>query len=313
VSVRRVIRVGVAASTVAIALAIPAAAVAGGSYVVPAGFTTTGVLHGSGGFKEQLWENDRRDAKLTVMGHHAKTTYAVAGGPVADGRVSARLGKRGGFDLRFLPAGRTRRFKVQGNCEGAPYRFQRGYLVGHFAFRGERDYTRARGRRIPAARESWPALRCEYVEGRREHHPLKEPRLRVAGWTYEGRGVYFDAALFHRDGRPADQRVEYLAQLSGRAGQVSIQRKVTVAAPEDGIAFPGLPQVPEEVAVGPPAPFTGSAEFLRTHESTFTWTGDLAVDFPGLGRVRLAGPRFGARLCTLEGCISREPERSDDL
>jgi hypothetical protein len=78
--------------------------------------------------------------------------------------------------------------------------------------------------------------------------------------------------------------------------------KLIVAAPERTLLFPGAPHLPEEVAVRPPAPFAGSAEFLRTPESTFTWTGDLAVTFPGLDPIRLTGPRFGVQICVLKGC-----------
>jgi hypothetical protein len=295
----------------ALALALPAAGSASDNYVTHAGFSTTGVVPGTNGFKLQFWEGSRRNFKLTVKGHHSKTVYEAEGGPIGGGRVSGRLGRRGGFDLRFVPAGRPRFFKPPSWCLGRPYRWQPGYLVGHFAFRGERDYTRARGHRVYAARESWSSLRCHYARGP-ERHPAKEARLHLGAWSNGRHGVDFAAALFHRQARPGAERVEYRATVFDRSGPVSVGREVAVAAPEGSIAFPGTPRVSEAATVSPPAPFVGTAAFTRTRESTFTWTGDLAVDFPGLGPVRLAGPRFGARLCTLEGCVSEMQEHPSE-
>jgi hypothetical protein len=308
-SARRVTRVWPVVVALALALVIPAGASAARTYVTHAGFSTTGLVHGTNGFKLQFWESSRRKFKATVKGHHQKTVYETEGGAVSGGRVSARLGGRGTFDLRFVPIGKPRFFRPPRWCRGPAYRWQLGFLVGHFAFRGERHYTRARGVRVPAARESWSPLRCHYLTGS-ERHAAKDPRIHVGGWSYEkGHALSFGAALFHRQARPLDRRVEFRASLYEQSGPLTIEREVEVAAPEASISFPGRPDLPEEAVVSPPAPFVGTAEFLRTPESNFTWTGDLAVDFRGLGRVRLAGPRFGARMCMPEGCISRDQDR----
>lgn len=300
-----------AVAALALALAAPAPAAAADTYVIPAGSTTGASVRASNGFGVRIWENDLAAFRLIVKGHHSRTIYSVGGGPVSGGRVSADLGKRGEFDLRFVPAGRPSRVRVASWCDDAMGRWERGFLVGRFRFRGERDFTQVRGHRLPAARESWPSLRCHYASGS-EYHPAKEPRFRVLAWSRGRRGADFAAALFHRQARPAARRVQFRATAYGRAGRVSIDREIAVAGPEADLDIPGPPRLSEEVTVSPPAPFTGTATFARTHESTFTWTGDLAVDFPGRGVVRLAGPRFGARLCTLEGCISREPEDEAD-
>ncbi|HET7508324.1 MAG TPA: hypothetical protein VFJ53_08205, partial [Solirubrobacterales bacterium] len=87
-----------------------------------------------------------------------------------------------------------------------------------------------------------------------------------------------------------------------------ISREVKVGATESTFVFPGGPKLPEEVTVEPPKPFAGSAAFTRTPESTFSWSGDLSVEFPGMNPVRLAGPGFGAGVCAVDGCVSQEPE-----
>jgi hypothetical protein len=295
------------ALVVVLALVLPTAAAANGTYVSHAGSFVTGITGGTNGFRLQLWETGRRHFKLVVKGHDSKTTYETEGGPVAAGRVSARLGARGGVDLRFVPVGRPRAIQPPSWCEGPPSHWQPGYLVGRLAFHGERGYTRARRHRLHAARDTWPPLRCHYASGP-EYHPDKEARARVGSWSFQHRALSFGAALFHRDARPRARRVEFRASDYDRSGPVTIDHQVEVAAPEADVDFPDGP-VSETATVSPPAPFSGSATFTRTHESTFTWTGDLSVTFPGIGPFRLAGPRFGARLCTAEGCISRNQEQ----
>jgi hypothetical protein len=46
----------------------------------------------------------------------------------------------------------------------------------------------------------------------------------------------------------------------------------------------------------PPAPFSGSGSFQRGADGSTTWSGSLAVSFPGMPNVALAGPQFTASL-----------------
>jgi hypothetical protein len=48
--------------------------------------------------------------------------------------------------------------------------------------------------------------------------------------------------------------------------------------------------------VDPPAPFAGSARYVRRRGARDRWTGSLTAALLGLGRVRLAGPGFAAGL-----------------
>ncbi len=158
--------------------------------------------------------------------------------------------------------------------------------------------------------ESWSPLRCHYVNGGRlSAGPT--PRAHVSAWRYGHQpagAVGFGAVLFPHHAHPARQRVHLRAWTSKQVGRVFVEHEIGVTAPETTVAFPGGPKVPEDITLSPPAPFTGTAAFTRTPESTFTWTGDLAVEFPGLGPIRLTGPSFDARMCALEGCVSQEPE-----
>jgi hypothetical protein len=169
---------GSVALVAALALALPALASASDGYVSHAGFVTTGVARGAHGFNLQFWEGRRRNFKLTVEGPDSRTTYATDGGPDSRGRVSARLGERGSVRLHFVPVGKPRFYAPPSWCEGGPTRRQLGYLIGHFAFHGERGYTSVRSGRLYAAHETWPEWRCRYATGP-DRHADEEARARV--------------------------------------------------------------------------------------------------------------------------------------
>lgn len=59
---------------------------------------------------------------------------------------------------------------------------------------------------------------------------------------------------------------------------------------------------PRSATIDPPSPFTGSATFQQESSKDFSWTGDLAVELPGIGEVNLAGPKFETELCLGRRC-----------
>jgi hypothetical protein len=60
--------------------------------------------------------------------------------------------------------------------------------------------------------------------------------------------------------------------------------------------------------VSPSAPFSGSASFALTSPRQAEWSGDLAVDLPGYGRVALTGPKIRAGLCETKACTPTLPK-----
>jgi len=282
------------------------------------GATTFARLQATHGYRVNFSETEEGYFFVRVKGHGSTTDFATKTGRKAGDHLVANFGSRGRFDLRFV-ATATEPLPVGSECEGKAS-YATGYLVGGAHFRTERGFAQIRVHRVPAARESWSRLTCEFTGGELPppgHPKEKRTTFEAVAATYAKdaglfaapeRSLTFRATQFFRHAKPADHRVDYLAELQENAGRITVHRKLLVAAPERSLLFPGIPNLPEEVAVKPPAPFTGSAELLRTPESTFTWTGDLAVTFPGLDPVRLTGPRFSARICNHKGCASRGAE-----
>lgn len=299
---------GVLATVVALILLAPTQALASDTYAVPAGSLVYGLVAGTHGYRIRIFKGERggrRHFRLRAEGHHATVIYSVPVGRAPLDGIVANLGRRGRFDLRLAPKGKERPLGLGGNCEGQKGRWQRGYLVGIARFHGERGYTDLRLHRIPVISESWPAFRCHYAHGGGPYGK----RRRAQVFAHRS-GLGFGGVLSSRHSGPADQRAFFRAWKGGSAGRMWISREVKVPAPESTFVFPGGPNLPEEVTVEPPQPFAGSAGFTRSPESTFSWSGDLTVEFPGMDPVRLAGPKFVAGVCAVDGCVRQEPERT---
>jgi len=305
------------AAVLAVALLAPTSALAGETFSFGPGAVTFARLQATHGYRVNFSETEGGYFFVRVKGYGSTTDFATKTGRTPGARVRANFGRRGRFDLRFV-ATESEREPVGSGCEGNE-KYESGYLVGRARFRTERGFAQVRVHRVPAARESWSRATCEFSGELPEAGHPKEKRttFEAVAATYAKdaglfdppeRSLTFRATQYFRHVKPANRRVDYLAELQENAGRVTVHRKLLVAAPERSLLFPGTPNLPEEVAVKPPAPFTGSAELVRTPESTFTWTGDLAVTFPGLDPVRLTGPRFSARICNHKGCASRGAE-----
>lgn len=314
---RRATRWGGAALALLLAFALVAPARSPGAETFSFGpggvtFARVGATHG---YRVDFSENDAGYFFVRVKGHGSTTDFAIKTGHPPDGRLRADFGARGKFDLRFVPVGRPEPIPHGRSCEGRPGSLQPGYLVGRARFRTERGFAQIRLHRAAAERETWSHLVCELGELPVFGHP-KEKRTILTAAESDASSPFvtpkwaltFRATQFYRHARPAAHRVDFVAELKQSAGRISIHRKVLASAPERSLLFPGAPSLPEEVTVTPPAPFAGNADFLRTHESTFTWTGDLAVTFPGLSPIRLSGARFGVVICASKGCVSRRAE-----
>ena len=70
---------------------------------------------------------------------------------------------------------------------------------------------------------------------------------------------------------------------------------------------PNLAEPLSEAIIEPPAPFSGTATFHLETPKKANWTGDLAVELPGLGTVPLTGPKIAAGLCHGRDCTKTLP------
>lgn len=209
--------------------------------------------------------------------------------------------------MRFTPHGQPHRLQRYSFCDGPGPTVQRGTVHGTIHFRGERGYTIADPHSAPAELEILPSQRCHYGElGHSKHPPRYTATLQVDDETGGPPVTRFEALRFAPGSRPPTRRVFYEASEYEQVGKVQVTRQVRLATDSSTFALPGFATSPEKAVVHPPAPFVGSATFARTPESTFDWTGDLAVAFPGVDPVPLIGADFGVHYCALRACVDQQ-------
>jgi hypothetical protein len=89
------------------------------------------------------------------------------------------------------------------------------------------------------------------------------------------------------------RRAYLTASTKEQRGAMRIVRVVGVFGRPDSFTYARKGQ---EASISPPEPFSGSAALRRVPGRGGRLLGDLKADFPGRSGVRLAGPRFHARL-----------------
>lgn len=226
------------------------------------------------------------------------TTYVVRG-TAAGGRLQARFGDLGAISMRFRPApGKD----GAGSCPGgSSTRLRRGVFVGRLHFRGEGGYLgldvqRARGTvTVPSgcnrrgARALAARAQGESESGRLERSP--EAAYLRAYWREAGTAVSFVAAEF------GPGEAFYVVDTLSGEGRMAILRSA-LAGPGKRFAVSNALSSAE---VDPPAPFPGAGRFRENAHGEQSWSGRLAVDFPGYPRFPLTGiPYDGHRPYQLE-------------
>jgi hypothetical protein len=268
-------------------------------------------VHGSHGYVIGVAEGSRGHFAVTVRGGPASTEYErhVSLAEVGD-QIRGNLGALGSFDVRFTPRGKSRRLPRYRWCSGPGPTIQLGMVRGTIRLRGERGYTRAVAHQASAELETLPGQRCHYGELGHSKHPRRVTALLQA--DDEGAGVHFEARRFAPGSRPPARRVFYEASLYQSRGALRIIRRIRTATDTSTFRLPDFASAPENAVIEPPAPFTGSGVFARTPESTFSWSGDLAVSFPGTDPMSLAGADFRLDYCAGRSCVDQESPAEED-
>jgi hypothetical protein len=318
----------------AVLLLLPAAAQAASPNPEPAGSTEAFVLHGSHRYRLVVQLKNRRALAIGVVreaaedGHgqgKSTTTYELVSRQSKDSDdIDTRIGSLGQIDVHFVP-GRTERVNGPPRCEGAKTLAERGHFVGTIDFRGERGYTRVHVHRVVGYVVKVPRRTCAA--------PKVKPQPRSAG----ARSAPFAAAFADNGAAGPDLNIIGLSihRVRDRV-RVSSMRSLPTAGQSGGLAFgvfvaaaerhlgpvrewglalqssfkhplgfrfPKPHEPAAEVMYSPPAPFSGSGIFARVPGAEPRWTGDLAIEFPGFGRLALTGRGTRAALCTGSRCL----------
>lgn len=296
-----------------LACVLPPSAVADRNhYTAEPGYSTHVQLVGSNGYRINVSVGNRHWVTIKVRDDKSLTQYSTRGAKLGRYGASAQFPGLGQIRFRFAANGRRHRVPPPPWCEGPAGRMLEGRIRGRIRFTGEEGYTRVTAHHAKAEVETWPKLRCRYLE------PNGEERSRRWAATFSAfrersPNVSFSAHRFARHLRPLSKRVMFRASTGSLRGPMQILRSVSVTADNSTFVVPDPEAAPENFTLALPPPFSGTAAFQRTPESVFTWEGDLSVEFPGVEPMSLTGPDFNTRYCALRGCINQESTSGEPL
>jgi hypothetical protein len=280
-------RLAVLACALAALLALPASAF-GAPVQGPELTFGTIELEGSNGYEVEV-------ASLREGRHAPIALVSAKQGPLeASYEVRAELGTgiRATFgSLGQLDVGFERRRKDVTKPEpGCRWISERGVFRGSFRFDGEGGYTS-----VEAVDPEGRVLRlpngfCGFEDDRpaRRGIPGLYQTVLAARAKADGGILTFEASRWS-----IERSIDFSASLRERVGEMRVLRTATV----QGTRRTFLSPKKSRASVSPPQPFRGSARFRDPAGQPPTWTGSLAVSFPGAPDVALAGDSFAAKLC----------------
>jgi hypothetical protein len=309
-----------AATVIAGALLAPAGAFAGKTHRIrrPASVDVEMQGHGTHGFGFALFTFGSRDDLLWLTrpspGVDQSVTYFIRAhrgrtDPKA-GLLDVRVGSLGRFRGHFHPAA-TATLRPERGCTGDPTTVEKGFFVGSFSFRGEGGYTTIHTHRERGRITRQGATSCTVPSGsgnerhRPSHQTKREKRrrqneLRLVAGDGNG-GVSLQATREEASGPEESSLTNFQASTSEKFGRLRVFRSVSVIdfGADAATTFQAMnPTEPlTEAILTPPAPFSGSATFHLNDPETASWTGNLAVEMPGLGKVQLTGENIEAGAC----------------
>jgi len=262
-------------------------------------------LQGSDGYSVHISSGPSGHLNLKVSKGWFSATYVTRDQLPAPDRVKAQLRGMGTVSVRFHPRGPVRQPMTPYCSKRQRPTLQPGLVRGTIRFSGERDYFQVEADEAKASMEVPKKWNCRYAEKDVEFDPSE--RDWVSKFTATGDGVFFLARRYQPGALPTGDALYFtetgeLFKKTPDLPWLLIWREIKVPAP----ASTFQDAHPEHLTISPPPPFSGTGSLVRTPESVFTWRGDLALQFPGLDPIPLAGSTFEPGYCLREwGCIDQ--------
>ncbi|MFT3865356.1 MAG: hypothetical protein QM729_13875 [Solirubrobacterales bacterium] len=239
--------------------------------------------------------------------------------------INARIGGLGRIDVRFVRESVKKEPPFLSECHGGKTVIEEGDFVGTISFRGERGYTRVRAHHAFGTITKSPALTCRFHQSKTEKAEAKkrvekeEAEIESGSSEPESEGV--ELKVTAKGGRagfrgvrirlrngPGDGfgLISFDAEASRRRGRIEEASQAgTVFDAGKSFVSPEPRYPTREAVIRPGRPFIGSATFRRAPEEPVSWTGDLRVELPGFGIVRLAGAATHVAMCEPINCMGR--------
>ena len=228
-------------------------------------------------------------------GHARALTAYVARGTVTPGRLEASFGDLGKVAMRFRPSSNRTWEKPHRRCKGAGRFVNRnGVYVGDVRFKGEGGYVSIHVHRAKGQVSSVAPWCLRARPDRRSQHAIR-PSQQGDPWELDSLGASWRHGVTSTSvGAIAlGRRVLFFASTEQSVGRLAILRFAFARGSPRAFT---VDNALTRAQIRPPAPFNGTGTYRAAADGTKTWSGGLAVNFPGAPRLPLAGPLFKARL-----------------
>ena len=243
-------------------------------------------------------------------GGHVPTSFGIAvstytaRGEASATSIRAGFAGLGRVAVRFHPSGRVVHSGLRSGC-GRGARLPRfatrpGVFRGKVDFEGEGGYTSAH---IHSARGEVVvplSSHCSNRTGRSLRRAVPPSRIVPSGppgpkttsleafWKFPLGLTVFDA------GTDGTHPARYIAAIEQSEGTVAVYRLALALAPSQTFSSDSALS---SASVAPPAPFSGEGVYRQgAAGGERSWSGSLAVSFPGAEDVPLTGPQFTTQL-----------------
>ncbi len=236
-----------------------------------------------------------------VDGPSSEHEYSTRG-RVGIRRLVAHFGQMGDLDVRLHLMPYMSEPPRGGRCHGRSARFQEGTYSGIIKFTdldlGPPEVSVSRGP-IYVIRKFRRA--CKKRRDGSSNRTNRSLRGEVGTLNVIGRigmrKIHLEALVITTRREPIQAQGYLRVAVSEALGSVRITRTKGTSIDERSMALSSAGTFPETAEVGLPPPFTGHASYSKSPASLASWTGDLSVYMPSVGRIPLTGPNFRAALC----------------
>lgn len=283
------------------ALAIPALAAAQpGYYVRKPSILDLIDLRGSHGYGVHILGVSRKQVWVVVTKGPASAAY-LGRGTVSEDGIEGEFGNLGRISVTLEPGSHTEVEEPGPGCKGRASVTRIGRFTGLIRFRGENGFTDVRVEsaggfalrryrtvcKRPPERKQPPTVSLSAVS--RRH--LRAPWFSVFKQKPSKRSKFVSSL----------EEANYTARTIERRPNLGIYRTVSATSAPETFAVTPLGTSPVTATVAPPAPFSGSATYEKNGGGG-TWSGDLAVELPGRGKLPLTDSTYHAKLCRSFAC-----------
>jgi hypothetical protein len=251
--------------------------------------TFTVPLQANHGLSAKL-EADDDEIELTVRKGSQEAVYSAPGTVSREG-ISVSFGRLGEFVVSYKPFRTLETHGPYRHCKGEPATTTEGFFRGTLRFDGEGNYVSIEATRVKGTLVLQPEWECQY-RGRASSTRARVTNEEATLSAYSRRDA-IRFGVFASRGEDGPPQAFFFATNQEVREKVAVIRFTYVGTRSSGFEFDNRRG---SAFVDPPYPFAGTARYRRRPDAPDVWGGSLTAPLLGLGRVRLAGPGFVARM-----------------